>query len=100
MRSAYKIELTDIIYYYAAICGPPSPPLNGHIYSYSNKSLRVIVVCHGDGNSVNSEERLYISDCHLNGTWQPNPSDFCGRHGFDNASQSSPGKSVVYSIIV
>ena len=58
------------------------------------KSLRVIVVCH-EGNSVKSEGRLqlHIAECHLNGTWQPNPSDLCDLIASDE-TPSSPGKSV------
>ena len=81
------------IHYFAAICGPPSPPLNGYIHSYSNKSLRVIVVCHE--GCARSEERLHIADCHLNGTWQPNPTDLCVIDS-DNKSQSSPGESIIF----
>ena len=44
---------------------------------------------------ANSEERLIlcIADCHLNGTWQPNPTDLCDINS-DNKSQSSPGETV------
>ena len=82
----YKLH----IHYFTAICGPPSPPLNGYIYSYSNKSLRVIVVCHEGYASY--EERLHIADCHPNGTWQPNPSDLCDS---EDESQTNPGKSII-----
>ena len=59
---------------------------------YSNKSQWVIIVYH-EGNSVNPEERLqlHIAECHLNGTWQPNPSDLCDSK---DEGPSSPGKSV------
>ena len=82
------------MYTFTAICGPPTPPLNGYIHSYSNKSQWVIVVCH-EGSSVNSEERLqlHIAECHLNGTWQPNPSGVCDSNASDE-TPLNPGKSV------
>ena len=65
-----------------AICGQSLSPWNGYIYPYSNSSLRVIVVCH-------ESDMANIANCHLNGTWQPNSSDFCDS---DNETQSHPGK--------
>ena len=64
---------------YTAICVPPSSLRNGYIYPYPNISSQVIIICTGS-------DRIYTSNCHPNGIWQPNPDNIC------DADEMSQGK--------
>ena len=86
---------------HVAICVPPSSPRNGYIYPYPNNSSRVIVVCHGS-----NMERLHISNCHPNGTWQPNPGNVCDTDetiqgiNFYTHAHISMNTPLLYNIII
>ena len=82
-----KLHYIYTLYTFTAICGQPPLPNNGYIYPYSNRSLIIIVVC---------RERAHIVNCHLNRTWQPNPTGLCDS---DDESQSSPGNTSIFILI-
>ena len=57
-----------------ANCGPPSPPINGHILPYTStlEGAVVMIRCFSDG--VEGDQTIF---CTHHGIWELNSSEIC-----------------------